>query len=149
VTELRSAVPADAEALKLLARQAYAHYVPRLNFEPPPMNADFPHLVAAGRVTVAVRDAAIVGYVVLVPEPDHLLIENVAVRPSEQGQGLGRRLLEHAEAQAAGTGLTEVRLYTNEVMVENLAFYARRGYRETHRLEQNGFRRVFLSKQLP
>ena len=42
-----------------------------------------------------------------------------------------------------------VTLYTNEVMLENLAFYARHGYAETHRSEQDGFRRVFLRKPVP
>jgi hypothetical protein len=45
-------------------------------------------------------------------------------------------------------GLPEVRLYTNEAMTENLDYYPRRGYRETHRATQNGYRRVFFSKIL-
>ena len=45
-------------------------------------------------------------------------------------------------------GQSEVRLYTNEVMTENLAYYPRRGYVETHRDEVNGFHRVFFVKRL-
>jgi hypothetical protein len=45
-------------------------------------------------------------------------------------------------------GLPEIRLYTNEAMTENLGYYPRRGYRETHRATQNGYRRVFFSKVL-
>ena len=48
-------------------------------------------------------------------------------------QGSAQRLLDLAEQQADCLGLPEVRLYTNESMTENLAFYSRRGYRETHR----------------
>jgi cation transport regulator ChaC len=33
-------------------------------------------------------------------------------------------------------------------MIENLAYYPRRGYRETHRAVQHGFRRVFFAKDL-
>ena len=47
---------------------------------------------------------------------------------------------------AVANGLSEVRLYTNEVMTENLAFYARRGYRETARSEGAAYRLVFLTK---
>jgi hypothetical protein len=43
-------------------------------------------------------------------------------------------------------GVTEVRLYTNEAMTENLSFYPRHGYRETGRAVQDGFRRVYFSK---
>ncbi len=34
-------------------------------------------------------------------------------------------------------------------MTENLAYYPRHGYAETHRAEQDGFRRVFFRKRLP
>ena len=33
-------------------------------------------------------------------------------------------------------------------MTENLAYYPRRGYAETHRAEQDGFRRVFFRKHI-
>ncbi len=55
-------------------------------------------------------------------------------------------LLERAERDAVELGLTEVRLYTNEAMTENLTFYPRHGYRETGRALQDGFRRVYFSK---
>lgn len=41
------------------------------------------------------------------------------------------------------------RLYTNEAMTENLAFYQRQGYIETHRGVQDGYHRVFLVKAVP
>ena len=64
-----------------------------------------------------------------------MLVENVAVLPGSQGSGLGVRPPATAEDLTIANGLSEVRLYTNEVMTENLAFYARRGYRETARSE--------------
>ncbi len=33
-------------------------------------------------------------------------------------------------------------------MTENLAYYVQRGYSETHRSTQDGFRRVFFTKLL-
>jgi hypothetical protein len=39
-----------------------------------------------------------------------------------------------------------VRLVTNELMTENLEYYPRRGYAETGRGTQDGYRRVFFSK---
>jgi hypothetical protein len=41
-----------------------------------------------------------------------------------------------------------MRLYTNAAMTENLAYYSRRGYTETHRAHQDGFHRVFFRKRL-
>ncbi len=49
---------------------------------------------------------------------------------------------------ARSRGLPEVRLYTNEVMTGNLAYYPRQGYVETHRDTVNGFHRVFFTKVL-
>jgi hypothetical protein len=39
-------------------------------------------------------------------------------------------------------------LYTNEVMTENLAIYARLGYHETARRTEGGYSRVFMTKEL-
>jgi ribosomal protein S18 acetylase RimI-like enzyme len=77
---------------------------------------------------------------------DHLLLETVAVAPGAQGKGYGGLLLDRAESDAAELGYSEVRLYTNEAMTENLTFYPRHGYRETGRAVQDGFRRVYFSK---
>jgi ribosomal protein S18 acetylase RimI-like enzyme len=77
---------------------------------------------------------------------DHLLVENLAVAPVAQGQGIGGRLLAVADEHARACGRAEVRLYTNQAMTENLEFYPRHGYRETGRAEQDGFGRVFFSK---
>ena len=33
-------------------------------------------------------------------------------------------------------------------MTENLTYYARHGYRETHRATQDGYRRVFFTKSV-
>ncbi len=72
----------------------------------------------------------------------------MAVLPAAQGRGIGARLLALAEDHARGPGLSEIRLYTNESHDENLACYTRHGYTETHRAEQDGFRRVFLRKPI-
>jgi ribosomal protein S18 acetylase RimI-like enzyme len=144
----RPAVPADVAGMRELARQAYQVYVERMGREPPPMSADFPRIVETGRGWVAERDNRVVGLLVLEIAEDHVLLENVAVAPQAQGQGVGRRLLRLAEEQARTHGSSEVRLYTNEAMTENIDYYARHGYRETHRAAEDGFRRVFFTKVL-
>ena len=145
---LRRATPADREAIERLVEAAYGMYVERIGKRPAPMDADYAALIDAGRITVAQSEGRVVGILVLVPMEDHLLVENVAVDPAAQGSGLGRRLMAHAEDEARTRGLSELRLYTNEKMVENVAWYPRLGYRETERRAEHGFARVFFSKRL-
>ena len=64
------------------------------------------------------------------------------------GLGFGRQLMDFAEQQALDAGYSAIRLYTNEVMTENLALYSRRGYVQTHRAEEHGLRRVYMIKHL-
>lgn len=147
--ELRRAEPGDVPELRDIAAAAYALYTPRIGRPPAPVTADYAGAVGRGEVWVAAGGRQIIGLLVLIERPDHLLLENVAVRPSAQGLGIGSRLLELAEREAARLGLTEIRLYTNAAMTENLAYYPRHGYDETHRAEQDGFQRVFFVKRLP
>ena len=112
------------------------------------MTTDYRQTIERGRAWVAERGDRVIGLLVLEVRQDHLLLENVAVLPEAQGLGVGRRLLLLAQEQARAHGLREVRLYTNEAMVENHDYYRRHGYRETHRGTDGGFRRVYYSKVL-
>jgi ribosomal protein S18 acetylase RimI-like enzyme len=145
---VRRASLADVPALYLVVHEAYLLYVPRIGRMPAPMTADYSAAVRSGQAWVALADSEIAGLIVLVVYQGYLLIENIAVLPSAQRRGIGARLLTLAEDEARAHGLGEIRLYTNEGMTENLAYYPRRGYVETHRAEEEGFRRVFFSKQL-
>jgi len=148
VVVLRRAGEADIDALRAIAEAAYQHYVARIGRAPAPMTADYAQAVRAGQAWVAADRGEIVGLAILVAGPGHLLLENMAVLPAAQRRGVGRRLLALAENQARRLHLSEIRLYTNEAMTENIAYYPRRGYVETHRAEQDGFRRVFFRKRL-
>jgi N-acetylglutamate synthase-like GNAT family acetyltransferase len=132
--------------MERLARAAYRHYIPRIGREPAPMAADYVSAVARGHSWVAEDNGRLVGLLVLEPERDHLLLEIVAVAPDCQGRGVGSVLLALAEEQAVALHLPEVRLYTHEAMAENLRYYPRRGYAETHRETRDGFSRVFFAK---
>jgi GNAT superfamily N-acetyltransferase len=144
--EIVQAARGDARAVAECVRAAYAHYVERIGREPAPMTADYEALIDAGEVWVARAGEDVAGVLVLRPQPPALLLENIAVDPGRQRQGLGRGLMAFAEDRARAEGLAEVVLYTNERMAENLRFYPALGYAETGRAVQDGFARVFYRK---
>ena len=145
---LRAATAADAPRLTELVRAAYGHYVERMGQPPGPMTEDYAALVRDGLVTVAERGGAIVGLVVLDTGDEGFTVENVAVEPAQQGTGVGRALLEHAEAEARRHGSASVALYTHETMTENLALYRRIGYVEYDRRPVDVGHLVYLRKPL-
>jgi ribosomal protein S18 acetylase RimI-like enzyme len=138
----------DLAAVRELAVAAYEIYVERIGRPPAPMTADYAEAIRAGTLWVAEDASRIVGLLVLEPKPDHLLLDNVAVHPDAQGRGIGRRLLQLAEQRARAERYAEIRLYTNEAMTENIAYYSLHGYVETHRGVGDGFRRVYFRKLL-
>ena len=128
-TQLRLGGIADADAIRTLTRAAYAPWVTLLGREPLPMSADYDAAVRAHRFDLAYRGGELVGLIETRAEGDHLLVVNVAVAPSRQSAGLGRRLLAHADSLAREQGLPTLRLYTNARFERNLAIYRRLGYR--------------------
>jgi N-acetylglutamate synthase-like GNAT family acetyltransferase len=145
-TSIRRATTADLTDTRRLMTDAYTKYIERIGRPPAPMTADYAAALEPSRMWVLESGDAIVGAVVTEDRGDHLLLETIAVASGAQGSGYGRLLLDRAECDATELGLTEVRLYTNEAMTENLTFYPRHGYRETGRALQDGFRRVYFSK---
>ena len=144
--EIHRARPEDSPFIREIANDAYRPYVKRIGREPAPMIADFAALIIAGEVWVAVDFAEILGYIVMRPNAKTLHIENVAVSPPRHGEGVGKALLEFAEAEAVRVGIPRLDLYTNAKMRENLALYPRLGWIETARRTEGGFERVYFEK---
>jgi ribosomal protein S18 acetylase RimI-like enzyme len=112
------------------------------------MLADYAAEIATHQVWVAEREGAIAGVIVLVPHDGYLLLDNIAVHPDTQGQGIGRMLLELADREAVRQDYAELRLHTHVTMTENIALYRRIGWEETGRGLQDGYERVFFRRRL-
>jgi ribosomal protein S18 acetylase RimI-like enzyme len=145
---LRPAAIADVPRLTELARAAYGHYVERLDGPPRPLTDDYARVVRDYEVIVAERDGGIAGLIVLGIDDEGFFVDNVAVDPSQQGTGVGRALLEHAESAARRAGFDSIYLYTHERMTENLDLYARAGYVEYDRRLHGDACLVYLRKRL-
>ena len=124
----RRAGPADAATVHALIHAAYAKWVPVIGHLPRPMTVDYAQSVRDHFVELALRDGKAIAVLDMIPEPDCLILENIAVDPAVQGGGIGGVLMERVEQHARERGLKAVRLYTNRRFATNIAFYERRGY---------------------
>ena len=92
---------------------------------------------------LAVDDGTILGCVFCkVEQPDCLYIGKLAVAPSAQGQGLGRKLVAAAEDHAKALGLTRLRLETRIELIRNHAAFGRLGFAKTAENRHAGFNRT-------
>ena len=146
--ELRQAVEADAPAIRALTREAYAKWVLTIGREPKPMTADYVEAVRNHRIDLLFLDGKLAALIEMIPDVDHLLIENIAVSPALQGSGLGRELMAYAEHVAASLGHTEIRLYTNKLFAENVVLYRKLGYAVDREEAFKGGLTVYMSKQV-
>ncbi|MEM8760673.1 MAG: GNAT family N-acetyltransferase [Pseudomonadota bacterium] len=145
---LRRATAEDMPALAALAVAAYGKYVERLGYEPPAMRPDFAAHIARGEVELLPGPAGPDAYLIHFAQADAWVIENLAVAPAAQGQGLGRALLAHGEATGRAAGHVRAILLTNIVMTENQALYTRLGWRETGRRPYKGTQVIDYEKPL-
>jgi len=146
---IRRATLADASAVDALTQAAYAKWVPIIGRKPMPMLADYTKAVVDHRVDTIEIEGRLAALVELDLRPDHLLIVNLAVHPEYQGRGLGKMLLAHAESVAREAGLGELRLYTNKLMVVNIALYQRHGYAiDREEAIATGGAAIYMSKRL-
>ncbi len=136
---LRAARDADAADIIELIAAAFAEY-PGCVLD---LEADMPELKApassyaqdAGRFWIAqgVADAArILGCVACKPAPDGgLELEKLYVARGARRGGLGGRLLDLVEAEAAARQAGSITLWTDTRFEAAHAFYAARGFRRT------------------
>lgn len=111
---IRPATVDDISAIERIVRDAYSPYIQRIGATPGPMLDDYPARIAQGLVHVLLASGDVQALLVLIPEPDCLLLDNIAVSPGAQGKGYGRHLLRFAEDEARRRGLAAIRLYTQE-----------------------------------
>jgi ribosomal protein S18 acetylase RimI-like enzyme len=145
---IRPARADEADAVRDVVHEAYRHYIARIGKPPGPMLDDYAQRIADGQTWVLDDAGGIAGILVLEETAEGLLLDNIAVAPEQQGKGVGRALLEFAEAEARRREFTAIHLYTHELMTENLSLYSRIGYVETYRITEKGFDRVYMRKPL-
>lgn len=146
--KLRPATLIDAPAVAACVNNAFGHYIERIGMKPAPMEMDYEHEIREHQVFVVEDAGQVVGSLVLGITEEGFLLDVIAVDPKYWGKGVGRIMLEHAEAEAKQQGFDSIYLFTHEKMTENQALYKRIGYVEYDRRLENGRRRVYMRKPL-
>ncbi|MBB4274937.1 GNAT family N-acetyltransferase [Rhizobium mongolense] len=91
---------------------------------------------------VVLEDEDLLGCMFLRPEPGCLYLGKLAVAPAAQGRGIGRLLLQVAEAAARERLLSALRLDTRIELTGNHSVFAAWGFAKTAEKSHPGFDRV-------
>jgi diamine N-acetyltransferase len=134
--------PEQIAALAVLAREIWMqHYPPIIGAaQVDYMLEKFQSVEAIARQIAAegyeYYRAAGAGYLALVPDwaKKSVLLSKIYVREERRGTGLGRAMLEFAEARCAELGCGELWLTVNRRNAGSIAFYERMGFRKTNEL---------------
>lgn len=82
-------------------------------------------------VLKAMKGSEIIGCVYLQNKTDHLYLGMLTVKPTLQGSGTGKRLLQAAEKYARSLALPAIKMTVITVRTELIAWYKRHGYADT------------------
>jgi aminoglycoside phosphotransferase (APT) family kinase protein/RimJ/RimL family protein N-acetyltransferase len=80
------------------------------------------------------------------PEDGIAEVKRMWVSPTVRGRGLGRRLLDELENQAARHGVRRLRLETNRNLTEAIALYRGAGYREVAAFNDEAYAHHWFEK---
>jgi len=125
---LRRAIRADLPEVSALERQCYGDPWPASAFASLPDNTRVFFSVARQPA-----DGSLAGYVVAWYVMDEGELANLAVAPSQRGQGIGRSLLDAMLTDALARGTTQVYLEVRESNVSARQLYRTRGFEEVGR----------------
>ena len=151
---IRPSRPEDAEALRAILRDTFES-----TWRPNLSEAAAQAFLTEDRPGAYVHErgvwfwvAEVAGQVVGLVDWEGDFINALHVRADHARQGVGARLMDHAEAGIAESGNAEARLETDTFNTRSQAFYAARGYREAGRYPDeewtSGLTTVLLVKAL-
>ena len=127
VPTMRAALPADAEAVATLliaSRRQHLPYAPLAHGEADLRRWVREQLLPTRGVTVAEDGEGLVGVLAVSQAEGLSWVDQLYLRPGATGQGIGRRLLQHALA----TLPRPVQLYTFQANTGARRFYERHGF---------------------
>ena len=124
---IRAANASDEPQIREVIRHAYADRAERLP-DLPDVSEGLIGEIEDGRMHVAEISGAIVGVLNVAARGDALHVMNIAVDPRHSGKGIGKTLLEYAEALAISAGRARLALATHKDMGGNVSLYEHLGW---------------------
>ena len=134
----------DWASVLALVLKAFAYMEGRID---PPSSAnrltqeDMAAQAASGVLLLAEDDSGLVGCVFLNHRTDAMHLGKLALDPSRQGEGIGRRLFEVSVAAAKTQKFSEIELQARVELTENHTASTTLGFRETGRTAHDGYDR--------
>ena len=135
----------DWERVRQLILDAFAYMGPRID---PPSSAlrltpkSIQASAESGALLLAYSAGDLVGCLFLHQKNDALYISKLAVSPTLQRAGIGRKLVEAARGEARLRGIGMLELETRIELTENHAAFARMGFIKTAETSHEGFDRT-------
>ena len=120
---IRLAMTTGVPAIKMIARKSFERYVPLIGKLPAPMNAYFSGHVLKGTVFITQSEKnrdSVLGYAIVLQRDGEWLLDNMAVSPEAQGQGVGSALTVACKTFLQKRGVQRYHLHTDEAMEQNL-----------------------------
>ncbi len=128
-------MPDESSTIAAVMREAFAEfenfYTPEAFAVTIPDSIEIRKRFDEGTIWAALKNETLVGTVSTVAEGERLYIRSMAVLPSAQNLGIGRKLLKTVEKFAVGNQFTSLFLYTTPFLSGAIRLY-----------EQNGFARI-------
>lgn len=125
--EIRIALPADSAEIAAVMRAAFAEfessYTPEAFAVTISDSGNIRKRFDEGAIWVVLKNKKIVGTVSVVAENERLYVRSMAISPSAQGLGIGRRLLKTVERYALENKFESLFLYTTPFLLGAIRLY--------------------------
>jgi len=139
---IRAGTEGDAPLILAVILRAFEEYRGTLD---PPSGAhnetreSISEKIGQGGAAVALAGSEVVGCALWKEEPGYLYLGRLAVLPEFRRAGIGGRLVEWIEEEAARLGAPKVQLKVRSALSATQEYYERRGYRVTGQGSHPGY----------